>query len=282
MRVESIAPKIGRIRQEQAARGAFAASLIAAALSVAAAVVGLTAGARVYGQIGADAALVHNDLVTLVFAIPLLLISAVLARRHRPLGTYTWLAVLLYLAYIYVPYGIDVPSRAMLGIYAPLLAIIVLAGALLIISIRKSRQGSVTVRKPGLGIFLLALAAFLLIYQGINVVGVLFGLQAEIRGTVGVVVADLVVGIPLLIITGIQSVRGKGLGSAGGATMLLAFAVLSIGLLVVFIIQAVEGQSEFSLVDFIVVLLMAAACLVVFTLVVRRGGSDGTGVSENG
>ena len=260
--------------QNDKSRGAVWASLTAAVLAAAAAIVGLAAGTSIYGEVGPKAALIPNDFVTLVLAIPFLLTSVWLRRLRRPFSMYGWLASLFYLLYTYVPYAIDVPTRGMLGVYIPLVAALLLAIGLLISSGAVARIPLVSARRVGVGIFLLGLSVFVLVYQSVDVIGWITGGQPELRSSVGLLVADLSLGVPLLAITGIQSITGRGLGPVGGASMLLAFAVLSVGLLLLFVVQIVAESAVFSFIDFAVVILLVLACLVVFGVVIRPRGAD--------
>jgi hypothetical protein len=253
-----------------AARRATWASLVTAALTVAAAVGGVAAGPSIYGEASTSAGLASNDIVTLALAVPFLLASVWVCRAAHPLGLYAWLASLFYLIYNYVPYAIDVPNRAMLGLYVPLLASALLAVFILATSIPATQIPLASARRIGLGIFLLCLAAFVLVYQSVGLVRWFIDDRTDLDTSAGLLVADLALGVPLLVVTGIQSLTAKGLGPVGGASMLLSFGLLSVGLLLLFAVNLITGSSGVQLIDSAVVLIAALACLGAFTIVVRR------------
>jgi hypothetical protein len=255
---------------ERTIHQAIAVSLTAAALAVAAAIIGIVAGTHIYGEAESLSALRPNDVVTLVFAVPFLMTSIRLCRIRRTFGMYAWIAALFYLVYNYVPYLIDVPTRGMLGLYVPLVAALLLSIALLIRSVRLARVPLISGGRVGVGIFLLGLSALLLAYQSVEVLRWITGGKSQLSASVGVLLTDLALAVPVLVIAGIQSITGRGLGPMGAASVLLSFALLCVGLLVLFVVQTLLKLAEFSLIDFGVVLIMALACLTVFAAVVRR------------
>ena len=194
---------------------------------------------------------------------------------------YAWFASLFYLVYNYVPYLIDVPTRGMLGLYIPLIAALLLAVVLLIQSVPLTQVALISGKRVGVGIFLLGLSAFLLVYQSVEVFRWITGGESQLSASVGVLLADLALGAPRLAITGIQSLTGRGIGPVGGASMVLSFGLLCVGLSVLFVVQMLIKSAEFSLIDFAVVVIMASACLIVFAAAIRRRTADGPSSGEN-
>ena len=241
-------------------------SLVIAALVVVASVGGFLLSDQVYPADGVRTWVI-NDGVNLVIGLSFLLVSMGLARQGRLVGLLSWPGALFSILYIYVVYMIAVPFGVLFVVHVALVALsastlIALVAAIDHQVVQQRVAGQVPARTGG-GI-LVVLGIFIVLRQLGMIIQALAGPAAVPAAEVALWIDDLVVACPALIVVGVQLWRRQPLGHVGGAGLLLAYGLLSLGLVPVL---ALSDPPDIA--GVVVILVMALVCLVPFALFAR-------------
>lgn len=249
----------------------YVASLAIAMVMLFASVIGLVYQRLFYGSNVLRIAFAPSDAAGLVIGLPVLLGSMWLARRGRLIGLLCWPGALFYALYVYVPYVIAVPFNMLFPLH---LILVVLSGYSLIglvSAIDGEAVGRQLAGQPSLrvsAIILMAFGIFIMFRQTVVIIGALAG-----QASVGVVerstwIADSAI-VPMLLGSGLLLWRRRPLGYASGAGLLLGYGMLALGLIPYFLVQSRITGRPVDSAGVIIVLAMAAVCLIPWALLMR-------------
>ena len=250
---------------------AYAGGLAMGLLMTFTSVIGLAYQRVMYPSNALRTAFVASDGFSLVVGLPVLLGSMWLARRGRLIGLLCWPAACFYVLYVYIPYIIGVPFNVL---FLPHLLLVVLSAYTLIgllatidgEAVRQRLHGFVPVRIAA-GIFV-ALGIFILLRQTVLIIGAMAGGEPVGMLERATFVADFAV-LPMLLAAGVLLWRRAPLGYAAGPGLLLGNGLLALSLVPFFVVQSrISGQPIDSS-GVVVVVVMAALCLVPFAFFVR-------------
>jgi hypothetical protein len=255
---------------------AYIFSVVIALIVAAAAVAGLVFGTTLYPTDEVLMAFAPVDLFHLVFGVPVLLGSMALARRGRLIGLLCWPGALLYVLYSYVTNLIGVPFGPLFLPYLLLvtLSAYTLAGLVASIdpeAVRRRLAGVVPVRAAG-GLLIVLTTLFI-----VNAAAEIFTALSS-QEPVGALdltlwIADLTAISPLCLAGGILLWQRKPLGYVVGMGLLLAYAMLFIGLLPVLAFPAVRDGSPVDGAGLVMMLACGLICLALLARFVRGATS---------
>lgn len=247
-------------------------SLIITALAAGAASTALLNPAQFYP---ADlmGSFVPTDIATLAISLPVLLGSLWLAQRRKLLGLLCWPGALFSILYTFIPYLIAVPFNILWVAYLLIVSLTVSTMIALVASlegdaVRTQLEGFVLARTSGgilagLGILIIVRLAALMVSALTNPTGPVAIIDQAVW------VADAVIS-PTLLVTGIQLWQRKPYGYTTGGGLLLAYGALSLGLIPYLLLQP-----QLDIAGVIIILIMAALCLVPFSFFVRGAATQG-------
>jgi hypothetical protein len=255
---------------------AYGASLIIAIMIAVVSVVGLIYQDVIYPTDKLLLAFAPSDAVNLVVGLPILLGAMWLARRGSLVGLLCWPGALFYVLYMYVPYVISVPFSVL---FLPHLVLAVLSAYALIglvasvdgEAVRQRLISFVPARASG-GI-LVALAILVIVRQTALIGSALTNQTPHDALPIATWIADFMVS-PMVLVGGILLWRRNGLGYVAGAGLLLGYGVLALSLIPFLVLQASYTASPIDVAGIMVVLVMAAICLIPFAFFVRGAASD--------
>jgi hypothetical protein len=195
---------------------------------------------------------VGQDLITLAVALPVLVISALLAGRGSIRAYLVWLGVLVYLVYSYVIYALAVQFNPLFLVYVALLgcSLYALIGGLATtnfagIKARFSRRTPV----KAVGIFLAVLAGlFYFMWLSETVPALLAGEvpQSVIDNgtpTNAVHVLDMAWILPVTALTALWLWRGRALAYTLAGTLLTFLSLLALAIISMIVIMVLYGQA---------------------------------------
>lgn len=217
---------------------AFVLSCVVAAIMTVASVYALFAWRSVYD--GADPKLVPllvgQDALNLLVALPMLLVSLLLARRGSLIGMLLWPGALFYIAYDYGYYVLGAPYNAFFLPYIALVTVSLYGAALAVASVDRSAvRDRVASAIPArtVGGFLAGIAIlFTLLWTALNVSTLASGNLVDPVVRV-VTVMDLVLQLPALFVVGVLLWRGEPFGYVAAPGLLLQAATYLAGLSVI-------------------------------------------------
>ncbi len=255
-------------------------SCLLAALLTTASLVGFFFSERIYPTRELLSALVPTDGINLATGLPLLFVSLILAGRGKLAGLICWTGALFYILYSYTAYLLGVPFGPLFPVYLLLvtLSLCGLIGLLVILdcsAVQEMLTGAVPAKTSG-GI-LLGLGIFILLRMGALIAQALSSGRAVPEMEIVQWIDDFVIACPALLVTGYMLWRKKPLGYAAGGGLLLAYAVLSAGLVPLMFYQARENRIPVDYIGIIIVLIMAALCLYPFIFFIRGSMKIKTG-----
>lgn len=223
---------------------------------------------------------IGQDLVTLLVALPALVIGAVLAARGSDRARLVWLGVLVYLLYTYVIYAFHIRFNPLFLVYVALLgfSLYALIGGLATtdfdrIKARHTRENTA----KAAGIFFLAVSVlFYFVWLGEVVPALISGTVPQSIAdngtpTNGVHVLDMAWILPSLILTGFWLRRRRPIAYALAGALLVFLPLLALAIVVMVVAMALYGQAS-SVAPAAIFGLLAAASL--WTLVRYLGGIE--------
>jgi hypothetical protein len=195
---------------------------------------------------------IGQDLITLLVALPVLVISALLASRGSKRAHLVWLGVLVYLVYSYVIYALAVQFNTLFLVYVALLgcSLYALIGGLATIDFAgiKAHFSQETPVKA-VSIFLAVLTVlFYFVWLSDTVPALLAG---EVPRSVidngtptnAVHVLDMAWILPATVLTAIWLRRGWALGYVLAGTMLSFLALLALAIISMIVFMVFYGQA---------------------------------------
>ena len=219
-----------------------------------------------------------NDFANLVFGLPLLHFSMILAGRGRLTGLLCWVSALVYVLYTYIPFMIAMPFGIL---FLPYTLLVVLSAYALIDLVAKidgeAVRRSFTERAPSKSsaVLLLAFALMIPLREALLIVQALLSHSSVDLITAAVWIDDVVVASPLLLIAGVRLWSRKEMGFVLGPGMLLAYGVLSLGLILMLLLQPRYTGNPVSVGDVVVLAVMALVCLIPFALLLANTTKPG-------
>ena len=221
--------------------------------------------------------LIPTDLATLFIILPILLGSLWLAQRRKLIGLLCWTGALFAVLYTFIPYLIAVPFNILSLVY---IIVVPLSAATMIglvanldgEKILAHLQGRVSARISG-GI-LTGLGILIIVRQTAMMVSALINHVPVPMLELSVWIADFAVASPAVLVAGIQLWRRKPFGYTTAGGLLLAYGALSIGLIPYFLLQPRYTGATLDVAGFIIILIMAALCLIPFGAFVRAAASN--------
>ncbi len=224
-----------------------------------------------------------GDLITLVLAIPLLIISIILCRRGSLKGGLLLTGTLSYFLYTYTSIGFGAAYNnfflAYIMIFAASLYGLILALFSFDVKALPAHFGLGLPRK-GIGIFLIVSGIILsLIWLVLSIIPALIANKAPLEAyyytTFTTAIIDIGIVAPALILAGVLIHRGTALGYLLASTMLVFTCVLGANLTAGGVIQVLEGvitigQAMAFTVPFVILSLIA----IYFTVILFRNFSE--------
>jgi hypothetical protein len=202
------------------------------------------------------------DTITLILILPLLLISMIATRKGHTLGMLSLSGIFYYISYNYFPYIFDVPFGIM---FLPHILLVALSLAGLIVlwlsmDMKKIKVRFTTVPAKFAAGILIVLALFVLIFQ---VADIGRGLTGDIKvpgSSIALIVADLLLGVPIMLYGGISLWIKKGQGYAIGGSLLMGYMYLSLGLIPYFFLRAAKTETELDFGGLLAIAIMILLC----------------------
>ncbi len=218
----------------------------------------------VYPLIDIRTGFVATDWGNLLIALPLLVIFLVLTLQGRACGLLLWPGAILYILYGYIPYLFRVPFGPTFPAYLLIIPLSFYTIVYLIANIDNAAISRYYSKAPVklIGGALLVLAGFN-ISRLSGLIGTALAAGTTLDSTEQIQgLADFIVIIPAMLISGVLIWRRRPLGYASAPALLLVYVALVAGLIPVVIAQARWAGLAFPTVDIIVLTLMALICLV--------------------
>jgi uncharacterized membrane protein YidH (DUF202 family) len=252
-------------------------SLIVALSVIAASLGGLMFPAALYPADALRQAFLPNDLINLLFGVPILLASMWLARRGRLVGLLCWPGALLYTFYNYIAYIIGMPgSLVTLAYIVPVLLsaylVFVLVRSIDWEAVKKQLAGAVPEKLSGGVLFTFGVAFSVLAVGVISSAGTN---HSSVQKTdLGVAIADVALSV-ILCVGGVLLFQRKPLGYASGLGLLFTASALFIGIILIVLIKPVLTDAPFVMEDLIILAGMGLVCFIPFLLFLRGVASKG-------
>ena len=250
---------------------AYVNSLVIAALMTVASIAGLLYQTGIYPTDELRQSFVPNDVVNLLIGLPILLGSMWLTRRGKLLGLLLWPGALFYVFYTYIIYIFSMSlNLAFLSHLALVtLSVYTMIGLLASIDgkvVQQHLTGAVPEKASGgvlavLGILFFARASIVLVNAITN--------QTPIPPTeIALSVTDFLIA-PAWVIGGTLLWRRKSFGYVTGLGLLFQASMLFIGLIFILILRPFMIETQFVLIDILVIFVMSLVCFIPFALFVR-------------
>lgn len=232
-------------------------------------VAGIVYPHEIYPDEETSLAFVPTDLLNLVLWIPVVLFSMYLTHKQKLIGLLCYPGALFYVTYIYTTYLVGIPPGLLFIPYLILVALSILTIFMLFYrmdsrQIGETLKGHVPLKSAGYIIFIIA--CLIVIYQAYSIIlSCMQDVHAD-QVTVGQWVADLAVGSPALLTTGIWMIKQKDAGYLTGTGALLLLCILFIGLIPVMIMEGSISGAAVNFLDILIISVSSLICLVPFAL----------------
>lgn len=246
-------------------------SYVVAILTVICSTSGLLFHETLYPTAELKQTFVANDVVNLIFGLPILLGSIWLAKNGRLTGLLVWPGALMYGLYNYIAYIIGRPFDWLTMIY---LTIVVLSGFVIFDlltsidseTVKTHLTGAVPRKASGWVLFVFGI---LFSFLAINLTsGAVLAGESIPMTDLGVAIADMILSI-FLVGGGLLLLMDKPLGFTGGLGLLLGSSMLFVGLIIFFFVRPVVTSEPFDLAELLTVSGMGLVCFVPFGLFLR-------------
>ncbi len=217
-------------------------------------------------------AFVPTDWVNIIIGVVLIIVSLLLCWRNKLIGLLFLPATLFFMVYSYFIYLIGMPFTIL---FLPYLIIVILSiyTTIFVVStidleLIKQKLEKYAPARISAGI-IIALFLFIVGRQiAIIVTSLINKTNADVL-TLALWIDDLLIMCPVMIIGGILLWRKKALGYIAGFGILLAYGLLSLGLVPVLTFKANYNSVPVGIVDIIVVVVMGLICLVPLIFFIR-------------
>jgi len=250
---------------------AYLLSLLTGLLMAGTSLAGLLFSEGMYPDAELRSTYVANDVVNLLFGLPILLGSLWLTRRGSLVGLLLWPGALLYVLYNYIAYIFGSPF----GVYSLVYIALVLLSAYICYDLLRSIDAR-AVQERLSGAVPVRMAGWLLIFFGVLFIFRAAGMLVQTNtidgalpaSEVGTLIADLVLSV-VWVAGGVLLLRRAPLGYVSGLGMLFAGSMLFIGLIAYLLLQPVLTGMPLAMIDVIVVFVMGLICSIPFLLYLR-------------
>ncbi len=179
--------------------------------------------------------LLGQDGISLLLAVPLLIISILLVRKEKTIGLLLWMGGLFYVTYGYFFYVIGVKFNALFLVYVFMVsfALYALLNLLIKIDAEKIKKSfALKIPRRSIAGFMVGISLLFYALWFSMIITTLLGSEPVDKVARQVWVIDLVILLPLLVYAGIQLWRDKPWGYALTGMLLIKIATLGITLLV--------------------------------------------------
>ena len=227
---------------------------------------------KIYPEHELALSFVPMDIVNLVMAVPLMLLSLLLVHRKRLIGSLCLPGILFYLLYVYMGYLIGLKVNILFVFYL-LVVLLSMVGTALLFNrmyshqIKSRLEGQAPVRTSGWIIAVIAVA--ILVFQLWSIIRSLSTQIVVDRITLAQWIDDLVIGTPAMVISGIHMIRRSPFGYLTATSVLLFISMLFIGLIPVMIAEGVLSGTPVKMADLLIIAVSSLICLVPLGLLVR-------------
>lgn len=250
----------------------YASSLIIALMVAIVSVIGVFYQKSIYPTENLLHSFVPNDIVNLFAGLPLLLISIWLTWRGKLIGLLCWPGAIFYMLYIYFPYIICVPFNILFLPYLIIFSLSIYTLIGIIVSIdgnAVSNHVSDIIPAKILGGILIGLSALIVLRQTSLIVNALINKTLIDPQELALWIDDFSIGSPAMFIGGFFLWKKKPLGYVVGAGLLIAYGILSLGLIPFIVIQSHLKNTSIDLLGIVILIVMAVICLIPFLFFVR-------------
>lgn len=216
---------------------------------------------------------VPNDVVNLTVGLPFLIIAIALTKKHKLIGLLIWPGALFFVIYLYFPYLLVLPFNALYLFYLIIFsfAIYTMIGLIANIDSTTIKDKFVnTVPNKVSGGILIGLAVVIILRQVALMLNTLINNAIVADTELAVWIDDFVIGVPTMLISGWHLWKSKPFGYITGGGLLIAYTLLSLGLIPYLIIQSKLQNSHVDIAGIIILSIMALTCLIPFTYFVRN------------
>ena len=251
----------------------YALSIIIIILMTGVSLVSLLSGGSFYSDPEMRLSFFPADGINLAFGVPLMAVGLILAGRESMLGPVILPGGLFFVTYSYLAYVIALPPGLLFPVHLVLTAL-GLTGMIGYGVITDHRKVAAEFRSfvPGrFGGGLLFVLGVLLVLRTLGLVFQSAIGNAAAPGELETVqwICDFIIPCPALIVGGRLLWRKHPVGYAMGGGLLLAYALLSVGLVPLMIFQARRQSVPVDGVGIAVVLVMGLICLIPFTFFLK-------------
>jgi hypothetical protein len=246
-------------------------SLLIALLTAVVAIAGILFPENIYPTAELQESFLANDVITILIGVPLLLASMWLARRGKLIGLLFWPGAVFFGLYNYIVYLFGMPFNVMFPLYLLIVTMSIYTTIVLVVAIdggpvKERLSGKVPVRLGG-GV-LVGFGIFAWLWALGTMIGALVNQTSVPRPDLALHIADFIFAAAW-VIGGILLWRRLALGYVGGTGLLFQASMLTIGLLILMILQPILGTAPFILGDFIFILLLSLITFIPFILFLR-------------
>ena len=250
----------------------YVSSLIIALMVAIISIIGILYQNSIYPTENLLHSFVPNDIVNLLAGFPLLLISVLLAWRGKLIGLLCWPGAIFYVLYVYFPYIICVPFNILFLPYLILFSLSIYTLIGIIVSIDGNAVSNyvsdIVLAKISGGI-LIGLSVLIVLRQTGLIVNALINKALIDPQELALWIDDFSIASPAMFIGGFFLWKKKPLGYVVGAGLLIAYGVLSLGLIPFLVIQSHLKNTPIDLLAIVILAVMAVICLIPFSFFVR-------------
>lgn len=250
---------------------AFILSVIVVVLVAFVSIMGVLNPDEIYKTAELSGVQVPNDYATLFFALPVIAICLLFAAKGRLIALICLPGGLYYFTYNYIVYAFDVPLGISLLLYLLIVGLSLIAIFMILSGINMTKVGDKlrpVVPSKLAGIVLLLLGMFIAGFQSSEIMSVING-SKESLPSIALCFADIAIGAPILIVSGIYLLRKKDFGYVAGGTMLFSYIYQCLGLVVGFVISSVLTNTALDLEGTVTISFMAILCFVPFLFFIK-------------
>ena len=217
-------------------------------------------------------AFVPTDMVNLVLGIPAIVVSMYLTWKQKLIGILCFPGTLLYITYVFTTYlfGLRINFLSILYLILVILSLFIVTLLFMHMDgprIRDQLKGHVPVR--GSGYILFIIGWIIVIFQAVSIMRSVLNHVHPDRVMVAQWITDLVVGSPVLIITGLLMIRRKMLGYTAGMGVLLLMTILFVSLIPFMIIEALLSGTAVKIPDLLIIAVSSLICLIPLFLYIK-------------
>lgn len=250
----------------------YVSSLIIALMVAIISIIGILYQNSIYPTENLLHSFVPNDIVNLLAGFPLLLISVLLAWRGKLIGLLCWPGAIFYVLYVYFPYIICVPFNILFLPYLILFSLSIYTLIGIIVSIDGNAVSNyvsdIVLAKISGGI-LIGLSVLIVLRQTGLIVNALINKALIDPQELALWIDDFSIASPAMFLGGFFLWKKKPLGYVVGAGLLIAYGVLSLGLIPFLVIQSHLKNTPIDLLAIVILAVMAVICLIPFSFFVR-------------